>query len=92
MQMRFEYRIHTPPTADAFDAIANALPHTTLGRRGKRCSIRSDTRCRESVHRGVSARATESIGHAGPAESPRRLRPRKMRASGEIFSLYRCSR
>ncbi|OXI30123.1 hypothetical protein CFB89_23195 [Burkholderia sp. AU16741] len=25
MQMSFEYRIHTPPTADAFDAIANML-------------------------------------------------------------------
>ncbi|MCA8034681.1 hypothetical protein LGM46_17090 [Burkholderia arboris] len=23
MQMSFEYRIHTPPSADAFDAIAN---------------------------------------------------------------------
>ncbi|WP_175872368.1 hypothetical protein [Burkholderia sp. BCC0397] len=25
MQMSFEYRIHTPPSADAFDAIANVL-------------------------------------------------------------------
>ncbi|MCI3969721.1 MULTISPECIES: hypothetical protein [Burkholderia] len=25
MKMRFEYRIHTTPSADVFDAIANAL-------------------------------------------------------------------
>ncbi|MBN3769335.1 MULTISPECIES: hypothetical protein [unclassified Burkholderia] len=25
MKMSFEYHIHTPPSADAFDAIANAL-------------------------------------------------------------------
>lgn len=28
MKMSFEYRIHTPPSADAFDAIADALRQT----------------------------------------------------------------
>ncbi|MDR0244107.1 MAG: hypothetical protein LBJ65_21135 [Burkholderia sp.] len=29
--MSFEYRIHTPPSADAFDAIANALRQAHRG-------------------------------------------------------------
>ncbi|MFJ1208913.1 hypothetical protein [Burkholderia pyrrocinia] len=47
MKMSFEYRIHTPPSADAFDAIADALRQThgdiDVDPDRRRLEIRDDT-------------------------------------------------
>ncbi|MCA8234515.1 hypothetical protein [Burkholderia cenocepacia] len=71
MQMSFEYRIHTPPTADAFDAIANVLRQAhrniDVDPRERRLDIRDAARGWPLIDPSAEAAGFRLVTTLGPA-------------------------